>query len=231
MNDLRIVLLAIGLLIIGGVYYYGIRADKRARQTSPGRRAPRASEEKIELPSIKPRDDDTDYPETLSRVSTLVNDDRAPPTQRGDTRRMREPAPGKEDVVTLYITARAKGVFSGADIIKAAHNVGLQFGDTKVYHHFGVGAMRGSETLFYVANMFEPGIFDLDNSDQFNTRGLAAFLAPAVSVDRRVVFELMLTTVQRLAQMLGGDIRDDTKKLLTTTKIEELRSIVDKAGR
>lgn len=74
-----------------------------------------------------------------------------------------------------------------------------------------------------MANMLEPGNFDIDSMDSFNTSGLVMFMCIPCVIDAQVIFELMLNTAQRLAEMLGADVCDERHKLLTDEKLEEIR--------
>ena len=71
--------------------------------------------------------------------------------------------------------------------------------------------------------MFEPGSFDLEKIDSINTRGLSLILSLPTPIDGQVVFELMLNTAQRLAEQLGGEIRDPNHKLINDLHISSIR--------
>jgi len=105
------------------------------------------------------------------------------------------------------------------------HSVGLRFGAMDIFHHFGAGDLRTESPLFSVANMVEPGHFDLHDLDSFSTPGLALILRLPGSLDGAVAFELFLNTAQRLAEALSGDLYGDPKKLLDSTAIDKLRQL------
>ena len=75
--------------------------------------------------------------------------------------------------------------------------------------------------------MHEPGSFDLGRMADLNTKGIVMFMYSPVSIDAHVIFELYLNTTQRMAKILGGDMRTSDNKILNTISINTLR---DKAG-
>lgn len=133
----------------------------------------------------------------------------------------------KDRIITLHVTALPTRAFNGKDLLDAVNDVGLEYGEMNVFHHFGPGDMRSDRPLFSLADMFEPGNFDLDKLDRHNTRGLTLFFCLPSRVDGQVVFELMLNTAQRLAQRLGGEIRGPAQDLIDDEQITEIRNKIN----
>ena len=136
----------------------------------------------------------------------------------------------ENQIITLHITALPTKTFGGNDILDAVNNVGLEFGDMNIFHHYGIGDMQTNQQLFSLIDMFEPGNFDLSRLDQHNTRGLTLFFCLPVRVDGQVVFELMLNTAQRLAKRLGGEIRGPEHNLLDDAQISAIRNKINEHG-
>ncbi len=132
-----------------------------------------------------------------------------------------------DDLLVLYITSPAHTLFNGLSISKAADEIGMVYGHMNVFHHFGPGKLHSGQPLFSLANMHEPGSFDLGRMADLKTKGVAAFMYSPASIDASVVFELYLNTTQRMAELLGGDIRTSNNELLNTASINKLR---DKAA-
>jgi len=133
-------------------------------------------------------------------------------------------------IITMHITALPTRVFNGNDILDAVNDVGLEFGEMNIFHHYGIGDMQSHRPLFSLTDMFEPGNFDLARLDQHNTRGLTLFFSLPVRVDSQVVFELMLNTAQRLAKRLGGEIRGSEHNLLDDAQITAIRNKINEHG-
>jgi len=136
-------------------------------------------------------------------------------------------AVSESQIVVLHITALPTRVFNGNDILDAVNDVGLEYGDMNIFHHYGVGDLHGDRPLFSLADMFEPGHFDISSLDRHTTRGLTMFFCLPSRIDGQVVFELMLNTAQRLAQRLGGEIRGAGQDLIDDKLIAEIRNKIN----
>lgn len=132
-------------------------------------------------------------------------------------------ATGEELIIVLNVMAEPGQFFSGEDLKSAFAEVDMVFGDMQIFHHFGVGEQRGSEPVFSAANILEPGIFDKLQLEHTETPGLCLFMRLPGVVDGNVAFELMLNTGRRLAELLGGELRDDTRSVVTAQTITHLR--------
>ena len=153
-------------------------------------------------------------------------DERTPevPEQDADTLKANQ---SSEDLLVLYITSPAHILFNGLSISKAADEVGMVYGHMNIFHHFGPGKLHSGQPLFSIANMHEPGSFDLGRMADLKTKGVVVFMYSPASIDASVVFELYLNTTQRVAEILGGDVRTSDNEILNTASIKTLR---DKAG-
>jgi cell division protein ZipA len=128
-----------------------------------------------------------------------------------------------EDILVLYITSPSHISFNGLSISKAADEVGMIYGHMNIFHHFGPGKLHSGQPLFSIANMHEPGSFDLGRMADLKTKGLATFMYSPASIDASVVFELFLNTTQRLAELLGGTVRTSDNEILNNAAISSLR--------
>lgn len=127
------------------------------------------------------------------------------------------------EILVLYITSPTHNLFNGLSISKAADKVGMVYGHMNIFHHFGPGKLHSGQPLFSIANMYEPGSFDLGRMADLKTKGIAAFMYSPASIDASVVFELYLNTTQRIAKLLGGDVRTSDNELLNSASINALR--------
>ena len=130
-------------------------------------------------------------------------------------------------IISLHITALPAQTFRGRDIREALNEVGMKYGEMKIFHHYGVGEMHAEQPLFSLTDMFEPGHFELAKIEQHSTRGLTLFFCLPTRVDAQVVFELMLNTAQRLAHRLGGEIRGQDQNLIKDEQIAAIRNKIN----
>ena len=87
--------------------------------------------------------------------------------------------------------------------------------------------MQGTPTIqFSVANMMQPGVFDLEGMESLSTKGLMFFLTLPGPQDMTRAFDLMLQTAQTVAESLGGDVLDETRSVLTKQYVERVRQSI-----
>lgn len=128
-------------------------------------------------------------------------------------------------VFSLNVVARSEHGFSGADILQALLGYGLRFGDMDFFH-FSEVQSGTSKIQFSVANMMQPGVFDIDCMDHLQTQGLMFFLTLPGPEDMSGAFDEMLATAQALAETLDGDVLDDTRSVMTRQYIEATRQTI-----
>lgn len=131
----------------------------------------------------------------------------------------KESPAGPDLIIVLTVIARGKGMFRGRDIVQILEDKGLQFGEMGIFHAYS----PGGRPIFSVANIVEPGSFDLEIIDRFSTPGLALFLRLPGPAGGFAAFDAMLEIARLLAGKLSGDIRDERRNVLTTQAIQQLR--------
>ena len=116
-----------------------------------------------------------------------------------------------QQMVTLYVVAPEHQLFRGDVVVQNLEALGFQFGEYQIFHRHIDNAT--SPILFSVANMIQPGVFDLAKLDQFTTVGLVFFMQlPSVGNDL-VNLRLMIRTVESFAQAIGGFVLDEQHEL------------------
>ncbi|MEW7978612.1 MAG: cell division protein ZipA C-terminal FtsZ-binding domain-containing protein [Candidatus Sedimenticola endophacoides] len=126
--------------------------------------------------------------------------------------------PGK--ILQLNVVTRDERM-EVADIYRAAHEVGLRYGDMQIFHRHLDGA--DSPVIFSMASLVEPGIFPALPGDGFSTPGLTLFARLPGPLDGLQVFSDMLMSAERLAAELNGSLQDATHSDLTRQTIEHVR--------
>ena len=254
MNDLRLFLLIIGIVIVAGIYIWGtLNAHKKQRQQTVQPRSPADDIANLKIANID--ETDIDYSSVLAGLNQSISETKdarvesvpaenvenkdtfsEPPLNKKqeelssvdksssgeDKRETRDET--AQGIVTLHIIPKGDELINGQEILKAVSQVDMQFGAMNIFHHFGVGEMKAEQALFSMANMMEPGSFDMNQIESFNTHGLVMFMRLPALIDAQVVFELMLNTSQRLSGLLGGDVCDENRTLINDQKIESIRN-------
>ena len=222
MDNLRVLLMILGILIIAGIYFWGVGFDHRKAASKLTKRRKNLQEPVLDTPVIKPREEEIDYSDVYLRQGGLLRDEDADLPQ-DDSQSTVKPEPG---VIVLHISPFSDYSFEGAMIRDALYAVGMTYGDRMIFNHHGVGQSVTKDSIFSVANIHEPGTFDLNNIEALQTNGLVMFMEIPAPIDTAVAFELMLSTAQRLAEMLKGQVRDEKREYLSPEAIEVFRSYV-----
>ncbi|HNI37622.1 MAG TPA: cell division protein ZipA [Pseudomonadales bacterium] len=128
-----------------------------------------------------------------------------------------------DDLVIVGVMARDRSGFSGAALLELFLERGLRFGHYGLFHYY-TGEQTEKESLFSVANILNPGSFDYNQMDNFQTPGITMFLSMgSLHGNTMEVFDLMLETARAIASRLNGELRDDQRSVLTNQTIEHNR--------
>lgn len=104
--------------------------------------------------------------------------------------------------------------FAGRAVERAAVRVGMEFGAMNIFHMKNPHG-PGSRHLFSLANLFQPGEFNLQKLDTTIFQGLTLFMSvPAVHQPVQV-FAKMTETARQLCELLGAKMLDHDKRPLT----------------
>lgn len=130
-------------------------------------------------------------------------------------------------VFTLYIQAKGDEEFRGDSLLQALLSVGCRFGAMDIFHRHEKTSGHG-KVLFSVASIINPGTFDIDNIQDITTPGLALFFTCPGTTAPLMVFDLMLKTSYKLAKFLHAEILDDQFNRLTSERVAEIRTKINK---
>lgn len=131
----------------------------------------------------------------------------------------------QSEVLVLNVTAKNGRVFTGDDLLHVLITSGLKFGEMNIFHKRLSKEHQGT-VIFSVANMLNPGTFDLNNMDEFTTLGISFFLALPSAINNLDAFEQMLGVAQDIRDTLDGDLKDDHRNGMTAQTIEHYRQRV-----
>lgn len=248
MDGLRWILLVIGIVLIAGIYLvdrYKRRAAYRNSDAFLG------SDEHTDL-NIPPRpaDHSDDYQDALTGLNRALNenrqsassavideelamawqdDDKSDEAGTGDVAPEQEnvaseSAPADERLIVFYLKAPSGQAFAGPGLFEALDAAGLSLGTMGIFHDTD----SQGRIIFSVANIFEPGTLDIDDIEQFSTRGVALFMQLPLSgdtgpADETDAFERMLGKTEILAERLGGELQDEHHQPLDNAGVMRAR--------
>lgn len=127
-----------------------------------------------------------------------------------------------EEILILYVESHSSEGFNGQDLLQCLLESGLRFGEMDIFHRHESMSGTGAK-LFSMANALNPGVFDLDNMEQFSTRAVCFFMSLPGPRQPKQAFDLMLNAARKLAADLDGEVKDDTRSVLTTQTVELYR--------
>ena len=252
MNNLRLILLLIGCLLVLGIYLWDIffrrearggdmleaaddlpdpGADQQDHASATGRAGlgsllARSRDARLggdEWPAMPLNPGRENGSAEVVTGPVLAEQGRTADRPAGDGPRDHG---ANEGLLILHIVSPDETGFNGVSIREAATGAGMVFGRMDIFHHFGSGRPEAAEPWFSMANMYEPGAFDQSAMAELQTRGLVVFMYPPSAPEPGVVFDVFLDATRRMARALGGEILTAERAPLTVAAATALREEV-----
>ncbi|VAW89308.1 Cell division protein ZipA [hydrothermal vent metagenome] len=254
MDSLRISLIVIGIIILLALFFGSKLIPKKRDSQQPGRKIPSLDEQtppdqsdqsdEWEVIPLKSSDQSssTPAPAEVADATPVVTDDlkaesvlensvevttaeSAPASEPSESNEKPATTPVMPTVIALHIVAK-EGEFVGAELVKAANLAAMRYGEMGIFHF--LGATSGAVT-FSMANMLEPGTFDLENLNGFTTPGVLLFMESEQQDELATSLGSMVKVAQSICEQLDGQLCDDHRrpmdiKHLTTWKADHLGS-------
>ena len=195
-GDLRVVLAVLGIFVVAFVYWHTRRQQKKPDTDQVSHRVEPVfdSETGDELGIA---DDDGALPEPHSTAQTVR------PTLAPD----QEPdaPPQAEKIVAIRVLAKGANSFEGEQLILALRGLGLRHGKFGIFHRHDDDT---DKEIFSVANLVEPGTFDLANIRDQSLPGVSLFMVLPGAQSGTASFDNMVETARTLAKTLEGEVVD-----------------------
>jgi cell division protein ZipA len=115
--------------------------------------------------------------------------------------------------ISIRVQAQPPEQFGGYRLLQVLLGNRLDYGDLHLFHRYA--DVRKTKKLFSVASDVEPGDFDLNKMNNMFCNGLILYMNAAQHEDPVNVFEDMLETAQTITQDLGGLLMSGEQKLWT----------------
>ncbi len=117
-------------------------------------------------------------------------------------------------IIILSVVMPESHQMSGATLLPSLLTLGMKFGEMNIFHRHQDNAGNGAVT-FSLANMLNPGSFDLDSMETFVTQGVSLFMTLPNAADPFATFEQMLAAAKQLAQEFNAQLLDDKRNVMT----------------
>lgn len=248
MNELRWILLGIGVLVIAGIYFLGVIKQKRNIR-SRVEKYPGFNHDSISSVTISPKKEkhidisgaltafnsylrqaravarSEDKKPASSRIAPEIEEHDLEIDEQGQISRENN---SEQKIMVIYIRAHSSPRFYGTDILSALKAVDMQYGEMRIFHYHGPDKKHAQRALFSLANIHEPGTFDIDKMDSFVTDGLAMFMCLPAEIGGDIAFEIMLDTAQNIARQLGAELQGADHQLLDVDGLNRMREIASR---
>ncbi len=217
MSAFRWILLLLGLLILGLIFMFGNRRSENSGKEKPSRG-------RSEKPANLIWDDDqTDHDLQRIGATIRIDDDDVPTAEPCSNTGAVTTRSGVEidDVVSFYLMAHDDTPFSGNQILHAVTQLGFEYGDMRIFHYRE--NMADKQPWFSIANVFEPGWFDMEGLTTFQTRGIVMFMQVPNEHGTLRVFDAMVEKANQLSLVMGAQLLDGNRSSLTRQTINHIR--------
>jgi cell division protein ZipA len=131
-----------------------------------------------------------------------------------------ETTPVAEELIVMNVIAAPGTVFTGEAIFAILRGRGLKFGDMNIFHR----TEPLTRAIHYsVANVVEPGTFDMADMDAFRTPGMCFFMQLPGPEHPAEAFEDMLSVAREVEAKLGGELSDEQRNRMTNQTVGHYR--------
>lgn len=201
MDALRWVLLLIGMALIAGIWGWSrLRASRRKSRDQP------FDDPFVRLePALEGNSAADEVPIPIPKT---------PITPGGPE--------ASDKILTIHILAPPRRSFRGTDIDAAARACGLIHGYMRIYNRHP-DDRTDKAPVFGLANIMEPGSFDVERLEDLGTPGLTVFMTLPGPGKPLTSFNDMLETARSVAEALGGNLQDESRSSLSIQRIENIR--------
>ena len=218
-STLRWILIIVGIVIVGSIFLFGNpdrkrkpKASRKIKEEMPQRREPTLDGAEWEAEDL------ADEAESADQGELDISTTEPPPRPAPIPRKPAGPPPDK--IMTLFLLARDNHMINGAELLQAAVNTGMEYGEMNIFHRVPEGSERA---VFSLANAAKPGYFERDEWNTFETSGLALFMALPGPLNALDAWDSMLATARRMSEILNADLLDDEHSPFTRQREAQVR--------
>jgi len=196
----------------GGGRVVGIRDEDDIQQVEENLR--RALDNKPDFGLNQPRQEQFDLDDSEQSEEESISKPDEP--QRPNNQTM------QQQILVMHLMAPKGDLLSGRDLQEASLKVGFRYGELKIFQRH-LNEDGSGEVLFSMANLVNPGTFDLNTINEMTTPGVTLFMALDDLEDPVAAFEVMTASVDTLVEALGLSVLDETRSSMTRQTIDHYR--------
>ncbi|MFK8077657.1 MAG: cell division protein ZipA [Granulosicoccus sp.] len=121
-------------------------------------------------------------------------------------------------IVTLHVVAAPGSILPGEHLLDIFERRGYHYGEMNIFH-----SMHNGATVFSIAKMVEPGYFDINSVESFDTPGITLILQLPGPVPADVAFEVLVSEAFEMGNELGATVLDAHRSTLTKQTVQHMR--------
>ena len=253
-NNLRLILFIIGICLVVGIYLWEVlRKKKNVHKTDILNAVDEVPDSSFQINQNFSKEDYSKAITDLNELSDNLRESTASLSlnslkpeidssnidNESTNNKKDEYTEPADNLLILYITSSQDKNINGLSIYKVLKNIGMEFGQMNIFHYFEdknneaeqiMNFIESSEQqtnqqpIFSIANMHEPGAFDIENIDELKTKGLVAFMYKNEYIDNYEIFDnVFLPKIKIISNQLGADIRMQDQKLCDDLRISGIK--------
>ena len=223
-STLRWIIIIIGALVLGSIFLFGNPQKKRKPRASRRREKSKTQRQEPTLDSPYAAGDGEFDAESVGAAEAGQGEldiGGVKPDSAAEPVAPRKPAgPPPEKIVSLFLIARDNHIINGAELLQAAINTGMEFGEMSIFHRIEEGA---DKSVFSLANAAKPGNFSRDEWNTFETSGVVLFMTLPGPINALDAWDSMLATARRISEILNAELMDVEHKPFTRQKEARIR--------
>ncbi|WP_338364729.1 cell division protein ZipA [uncultured Pseudoalteromonas sp.] len=237
-EELRLVLIVISVLVIGGLLVHGLWSVRKkdnpeaapAERVEPMQDTPSHTPIEPKEPVIAQRDEpqfgelnfDSNEPQIdTSTAQTPIEDDLQVVQEDEVQPESEEDAPAEvSDFVIVHIQMPEGLTMQGSKLLPAVNTLGFKYSEEGFFNRHIDPAGQGP-VLFRLVNMYNPGTFDIDNMEQFSTAGVSLFMTLPCEGDGLAAFNMLHSAAKKIADEFGAQLLDAEREEMTVERVRQ----------
>ena len=108
----------------------------------------------------------------------------------------------------------------GSSLLPLLLTLGFKYSEDGFFNRHEDASGQG-EVLFRLANMFNPGTFDIDNMEQFQTEGVSLFMTLPCAGDSLPTFNMLHSAAKKIADEFSAKILDHNRQELDVSTVRQ----------
>ena len=161
--------------------------------------------------------------EVFDLDNSIYERQRAELTEQAQPQKSAEkPNTQPEEVLVIHLMASKGEKVAGQQLLDAVLSAGLRYGAMKIFHRH-LSDDGSGPVLFSMANLVNPGTFDLNTMSDLEVPGVTLFMALDDIEDPVDALNIMIEAVDSIVGDLKLNVMDESRSSMTRNTIDHYR--------